>query len=211
MSSLTTTSVKTANGTVTLSLSTGNTSGPVILVTPGTDVAIRANTSANVFVVNSTAIVANATFTISNALTVASNLTSNNLASNNLVINSVSSNVTFTGRTTFNANIVAGQINATSFNLGSPSIATSGHTRLPNGLLLQWGTTTVNTTTGTITFPTAFAANPYSVQVQPTSNAGNGTSSNTAIAVNTLTTTTANVRSTSTAAASTVYWLAIGV
>jgi hypothetical protein len=91
-------------------------------------------------------------------------------------------------------------------NLGTPSIATTGHTRLPNGLLYQWGTVSVNATIGTITFPTAFAVNPYSVVVTSTS----GTSAN-AAGVTAVSTTTATVRSASTAASSTAYWMAIGV
>lgn len=196
MSSLTTTSINTANGSTNLSLTTGNTNGPAIVVTSGSDVFIRANTTANVFIANSTAIRANASMTVANTLTVTSNFS----------VGTVNSAVTFTNVATFSANIAAATINATSFNLGSPSIATSGHSRLPNGLLLQWGTVSANATTGSITFPTAFAANPYSVQLTPV-----GTGSANAVAVTGLTTTTATVRSTSTAAASTVYYLAVGV
>lgn len=195
MSSLTTTSINTANGSTNLTVGTGNSSGPVLLVTAGTDVVIRANTSANVFIANSTAIRANAAVTIANSLTVTSNIAAN----------VISGNVTFSGTPSFtNVNITTA--NVSSISLGTPSIATSGHTRLPNGLLLQWGTVSVNATTGSITFPTAFAANPYSVQVTSSS----GASAN-AAGVTAVSTTTATVRSASTAAASTAYWLAIGV
>ena len=195
MSSLTTTSINTANGATNLTVGTGNTSGPTIVVTTGTDIVIRANTTANVFIANSTAVRANAAMTVANTLNVTglATLPSVNVAA-------------ISGNAVFSANVVVPTINATAFNLGTPSIATSGHSRLPNGLLLQWGTVSVNATTGSITFPTAFAANPYSVQVTSTS----GTSAN-AAGVTAVSTTTANVRSTSTAAASTVYYLAIGV
>jgi hypothetical protein len=195
MSSLTTTSINTANGATNLTVGTGNTSGPTIVVTTGTDIVIRANTTANVFIANSTAVRANAAMTVANTLNVTglATLPSVNVAA-------------ISGNAVFSANVVVPTINATAFNLGTPSIATSGHSRLPNGLLLQWGTVSVNATTGSITFPTAFAANPYSVQVTSTS----GTSAN-AAGVTAVSTTTATVRSASTAAASTAYWMAIGV
>lgn len=195
MSSLTTTSINTANGTTNLTVGTGNTSGPVLLVTAGTDVVIRANTSANVFIANSTAIRANAAVTIANSLTVTSNIAAN----------VITGNVSFTGTPSF-TNVSISTANVTSMSLGTPSIATTGHTRLPNGLLLQWGTVSVNATTGTITFPTAFAANPYSISVTPNSGVAGNSAGVTAV-----TTTTATVRSASTAAASTAYWMAIGV
>ncbi len=43
--------------------------------------------------------------------------------------------------------------------LGTSSISTSGYSRLPNGLLLQWGTVFVNQdSSASVTFPVAFAA-----------------------------------------------------
>jgi hypothetical protein len=105
--------------------------------------------------------------------------------------------------------IDATTINATSFtslNLGTPSIATSGHSRLPNGLLIQWGTVAVNATTGSITFPTAFAASPYSLQITATAT-GNAEQA----AVTAITTTTASVRSSRETTAATQYYLALGV
>jgi hypothetical protein len=180
MSSLTTTLINTANGATNLTLGTGNTSGPVVLVTSGTDIVLRANTSANVFIANSSSIRANAAMTVANTLTVTSPLTANLLN--------------------------ATTVNATSFNLGTSSIATNGFSRLPNGLLIQWGTVSVNATTGSITFTTAFAANPYSVQVTPTQT-GNGELA----AVTAVTTTTATVRSSRSTTAATQYYFAIGV
>ena len=201
MSSLTTTSINTANGSTNLTLRTGNTSGPALLVTAGADVVIRANTSANVFIANSSGIRANAAMTVANTLNVTSPLTANVLN-----VTTVNSAVTFSNVATFSANIVAGTVNATAMNLGTSSIATSGFSRLPNGLLVQWGTVSVNATTGTITFTTAFAAAPYSVQVTPTVT-GNGE----VAAVTAVTTTTATVRSSRATTAATQYYLAIGV
>ena len=201
MSSLTTTSINTANGSTNLTLRTGNTSGPALLVTAGADVVIRANTSANVFIANSSGIRANAAMTVANTLNVTSPLTANVLN-----VTTVNSAVTFSNVATFSANIAANTVNAAALNLGTSSIATSGFSRLPNGLLVQWGTVSVNATTGSITFTTAFAAAPYSVQVTATAT-GNAEQA----AVTAVTTTTATVRSSSAAAASTQYYLAIGV
>lgn len=201
MSSLTTTSINTANGSTNLTLTTGNTSGPALMVTSGTDVVIRANTSANVFIANSAGIRANAAMTVANTLNVISPLTANVLN-----VTTVNSAVTFSNVATFSANIVAGTVNASALNLGTSSIATSGFSRLPNGLLIQWGTVSVNSSSGTINFSTAFAATPYSVQVTPTVT-GNGELA----AVTAVTTTTATVRSSRTTTAATQYYLAIGV
>lgn len=191
MSTLTTTLINTANGTTNLTLSTGNTSGPTLVVTGGTDVLVRANSSANVFIVNSSAISANVPFAISNTLNVSNTLTA-------AVVNTNS----ITGNVVFSSNVVVPTINATSINLGAPSIAASGFSRLPNGLLIQWGTTASIATGGTvITFPTAFAANPYSVQFTPISAAAT-------IRASTVSTTTVTAIA---SVASTAYYIAIGV
>ena len=200
MSSLTTTSIDTANASTPLTVGTGNTSGPAIIVTGGTDIAIRANTTANVFIANSSGIRANAAVTVANTLTVTGQAT----------LNTVATGSNFAGNTTL-ANVVATTITSTnavissnSLTFGTSSIATSGYTRLPNGLLLQWGTTASIATAGTIvTFPVAFATgtSPYSVVVTPISAAAT-------IRVNTAnaTTFTANASATSTA-----YYMAIGL
>lgn len=166
MSSLTTTTVTTANGATNLTVRTGNTSGPSLIVKSQTDVVIRANTSTDVFIANSSAIRANTAVTVANTLTVTGQST----------LNTVSTGASFSGNTTF-ANVVATSITTTntvitssSLTLGTSSIATSGHSRLPNGLLLQWGTVTGVTTSGkATTFPTPFAAAPYCVNITPKS------------------------------------------
>jgi hypothetical protein len=169
MSSLTTTSINTVNGTTNLTLGTGNTSGPAIIVSTGNTITLRANSTANVIIANSSTITANGALVVTGSSTLVG-------------------------------------LTATTMNLGTPSIATTGHSRLPNGLLIQWGAVSVNATAGNITFPTAFTVNPYSIQVTGVSTAAANMAAVTAVS-----TTTANVRSTSTAAASTVYYLAIGV
>lgn len=200
MSSLTTSQVNTANGATPLTLGTGNTSGPAIVVTGGTDIALKANSSANVFIANSSGIRANAAVTVANTLNVIGVTTLNSLSV---------SNGSFTGVTTFvnaTANVVT--VISNTLTLGTSSIATSGHSRLPNGLLLQWGTVTSNSSSGSITFPIAFSVAPYSLSLT-----GSDLSVASYAYVTTSSATTATVRSTSTATpASNVYfYMAIGV
>lgn len=107
----------------------------------------------------------------------------------------------------FTGNVSAATINATALNLTGSSISTTGYSRLPNGLLMQWGAqTNITFTSGTITFPIAFAAAPYSVILQGT-NANTGST----VVVTGTSTTTATVRTTNTVTAQTAYWMAIGV
>lgn len=47
----------------------------------------------------------------------------------------------------------------------TPLAATAGNTFLPGGLLLQWGKVASPSTSGQVTFPEAFSAEPYSIQV----------------------------------------------
>jgi len=197
MSSLTTTTINTANGTTNLTVTTGNTSGPAIVVSSNNDVWIRANSSTNSFITNATST------RINTPLIVATNST-------------FSSNATFNANLTLNANatvnriaattieIVIGSVSTNTFTLGAASIANPGYSRLPNGLLLQWGNTTVNSSVGSVTFPAAFSS-VYSMQLTPTVS----TVGNTLPAVTSLSTTVAQLRSAN-ATSSTVYWLAIG-
>lgn len=106
----------------------------------------------------------------------------------------------------FSGNVSAATINATGFNLTGSSISTTGYTRIPNGLLMQWGTVSSNSSVGTITFSTPFAAAPYAVTITPQSNVG----ANSAGAVTSTNTTAALVRTTS-ATSYTFYYLALGV
>lgn len=200
MSSLTTTSINTANGSTPLTIGTGNSSGPAIVISSGTNVTIVANTTANVFIANSSGLRANAAVTVANTLTVTGQTT----------LNTVATGANFAGNTTL-ANVVATTITSTnavissnSLTFGTSSIATSGHSRLPNGLLLQWGTTASIATSGTtVTFPIAFATgtSPYSVvltSVSATASFRVNTANSTAFIANS-------------SAASTAYYMAIGL
>lgn len=196
MSSLTTTTIDTINSTTNLTVRTGNTAGARIIVATGSEgVIVGGNSSANVFFVNSTSVRSNV------------QISSNTLAVNVISTNTISGNVTFQNTVSFSSNVTVPTINATTVSIPGSSIATTGYTRLPNGLLMQWGSQTgITATVGTITFPIAFAAAPYSISVQPTFNV-NGSM----MAVTAISTTTATVRTTNTATAQTAYWWALGV
>lgn len=195
MSSLTTTTINTKDGVTNLTVQTGNSAAARIVVGSGTEgVVLGGNSSANVLFVNSTSVRSNV------------QISSNTLAVNVISTNTVSGNVTFQNTITFSANVTVPTISSSNVNISGASIATSGHSRLPNGLLMQWGSqTNISTTTGLITFPTAFASAPFSISAMPTHNG-----STSWVAVTATSTTTATVR-TAGAAAQTVYWWALGV
>lgn len=193
MSSLTTTTINTKNATTDLTLSTGNSAGPVVVVSANRDITLKANVSSTIVTVNTTAMTVNTSASVSGNLSVQSSL-------------SVNSTVSILGNASVNATIsaVGMNVSSNSFTLGSSSLTANGYSRLPNGLLMQWGTVSVNTSAGSITFPAAFSS-VYSLQVTPTSNVSSHMP-----AVTALSTTTASVRSSNTTA-NTNYWIAIGV
>lgn len=158
-----------------------------------------------------------------NTISPTTNLTlqTGNSVAARIVLNSGTGGVALAGNTTANAMVVnstsitalvnvaisianATTINANTLNINGSSIATTGYSRMPNGLLMQWGTVAANTSSGTITFSTAFAANPFSVQLTQQSNVAIDP------AVTAVTTTTATVR-TASATSYTLYYLALGV
>ncbi len=108
-----------------------------------------------------------------------------------------------------NTNITVGNnsvntfINATSITVGSNNAANIGHTSLPNGLKMNWGWVSANSTDGNATFSSAFSTAAYVVTA--TSNA-TGTYAAAAIGSNT---TTALIR-TANATSTNVYYMAIG-
>ena len=61
-----------------------------------------------------------------------------NSTANVLIANTTA--ITANVRATFNANVSVQTLNATAFNLTGSSISTTGYTKLPNGLLMQWVT-----------------------------------------------------------------------
>lgn len=194
MSSLTTTTVNTANGSTNLTLMTGNSSSASIVVRTDGTLSVKANSTVNTITINTSTITTNTATFLANGNFIANgvaNLYSNTTVNASLTVANV---LTVTNSAVFSTNSVT---------MGAASVANPGYTRLPNGLLLQWGNVSVTSTTGTITFPAAFSA-VYSVQLTPSTN-----NSTHQPAVTALTTTTANVRSSNTTA-NTVYWMAIG-
>lgn len=97
-------------------------------------------------------------------------------------------------------------VSSNTLSLGTSSIAANGYSRLPNGLLYQWGKVSANDTTTTITFPTTFTT-LYSITVTPYSAAYNNSYFTMVVGSNT---STANVK-TSNATSIDVYYTAIGV
>lgn len=169
MSSLTTTTINTIDNITPLTLATGNTAGPSVIVSSGTDVTVKANATSTVFIANSTAIRANATMTVANSLTVSSALT----VSGQTTLNAVADGANFAGNTTL-ANVVATTITTTNATISTNTLtlgissasSTNGYSRLVNGLLMQWGSVaSVGTGGASVTFPVAFAVAPYSIVV----------------------------------------------
>ena len=175
MSSVTTSKINTVNGVTNLTVTTGNTDGPALIVTATNDVYIRANATANIFTVNASSVRVNTSLTVTNSLSVSNTVT----------------------------------VSTNTFNLGSPLLASNGYSRLPNGLLMQWGSVSTNTSVGNITFPAAFST-LYSITCSLNLAAAYG-SSNTYIPLFiAVSTTTANIRTGNTTS-KTAYWQAIGV
>lgn len=109
----------------------------------------------------------------------------------------------YTGNT---VSVVNASISTNSLNLGVPSLNMNGFSRLPNGLLFQWGTSNATSTSGDLSFPVpftvlySFTATPVGVVTTSASYAPQ------ALVVNT---TVAQVR-TANSTTRAVYWMAIG-
>ena len=127
--------------------------------------------------------------------------------------NSITSNVNFSVPINVNGNV---GIATNTLTLGTSSIAANGYSRLPNGLLMQWGNISAsvnNTTTNALTFPTAFTTF-YSASVtllNATSVATTNPGIAATITANSTTQLTWRTTSTAAAASATIYWWAIGV
>jgi hypothetical protein len=122
-----------------------------------------------------------------------------NLAATGLVVGTTSINTTA-------VTAAAANVTSNTLTLGTSSVAANGYSRLPNGILYQWGAVSSNTTVGNITFPAAFST-LYSVTTSARPSAYDATFNTQVIAANT---TTANVR-TANVTAITVNYMAIGI
>lgn len=101
-------------------------------------------------------------------------------------------------------------VSANTLNLGTSSITANGYTRLPNGLLMQWGNQpAANTTSGNVTFPVPFTTAVYSIQITGTQTFyGYANGVGIGAGVNT---TVLQVRTNNTGPGVGAYWQAIGI
>lgn len=179
------TSITIGNSSITsTSLVIGNTTSNV----QANSVSIKLQKSVGNSTVNSSMI------QIGNTTSATANLEPGQLKIGNSKVNSVS----------VAANSVV--VSTNTFTLGTSSITANGYTRLPNGLLYQWGKLSANSTNSVINFPTAFTT-LYSITVTP-QNSAYDTSHFTMVL--TTSTTSANVK-TSNVTSINVYYTAIGV
>lgn len=157
----------------------------------GGSAALTFDTASNTFAVGGALSANMASLTVGNS-------TSNVIISNNSVD---------IGNSTANVVISNGAITLTSntLNIGTGSISANGWSRMPNGLLFQWGSVSANSSVGNITFPTAFTQ-----QFVVTATSHGSLGANVWAFVLASNNTTANVR-TANATARTVDWIAIGI
>lgn len=202
MSSLTTTTINTKDGSTNLTVGTANVSGPRIVVGSANSVWIG-NSTSNSFIMSGTGInvpvdlSVNGVVTISNTLSMSGSLTVNSTGS----FTNVTASGTVSGSRLSAANAT---LTTNTFTLGTSNASSNGFSRLPNGLLYQWGTVSATSSAGSITFPTSFST-VYSFVA--TSNTAGSTYS---VSATSISTTAASVR-TANSTSSTVYWMAIGV
>ena len=178
----------TSNATITpISFAAGISFVNTIAVAVGANVIVN---SSAVFVGNSTV----NTIATSSNFKVGANLT-------------VNTSAIFVGNSTVNATISSSSINITSntgFTLGNSTASSNGFTFLPNGIKMNWGWISANSSDGNATFSSAFSVNAYVVTA--TSNSAVATYQAAVIGANT---TVALIR-TANATSTNVYWTAIG-
>ncbi len=170
MSSLTTTTINTINGNTNLSLVTGNTAGPSLVLGTSGIISIRANSTTNSVHLTTNSFSVNSGATFNGSLTANGSLAAGAITSNG--VGSFTSNVSFSGSAvTFTANVTANIVTASTMSLANSSVAANGYTYLPNGLLLNWGRASVGTSGLTATFSRAFAtgSTPFSITIGQTS------------------------------------------
>lgn len=213
MSTLSVTTVQSANGTTDLTIRTGNTSNPGIVqwANTGTTYVGGNNVSYDAFfgISNNNSGIAGQSNTnngvqaytnTGNALFARANGSGTGI----LVLANTGTIAQFGNATATIATVTQAGMNVqtNTFNLGTSSIATNGYSYLPNGLLLQWFTGVANqNSTASLTFPITFPTAVYSVSA--TSNA-------TAPAFASTITTSGIVLKTTSVTSSTIYVMAIG-
>jgi hypothetical protein len=146
----------------------------------------------------------------SNNVTLANNL----FLGNSTVNTSVNTSSIFIGNSTVNftantSNIKINSANVTSntgLTLGSSNNSANGYTFLPNGVKLNWGWVSSNSSAGDVTFTSAFTSNTSVYSIIATSNSEAATYQ---AAVTFSNNSVASIR-TSNATSTNVYWMALG-
>lgn len=207
MSSVTTTQINTIDGTTPLTLRTGNTPGPAIVLNTVDTITLKSNSTVDAASFNTTTITTNLPITVNNNVTAGALVIGTNDVSREIQISGSGAVVGYDGTDAFleggsgkgvslyvNAtakaldidttqtatfsnnlivtrNVTAANLTATSMLLGNSSISPNGYITLPGGLKLQWGSASISTTVSTVTFPIAFDAVIYSLNITPQSSA----------------------------------------
>jgi hypothetical protein len=222
---LTTNNVTAANNlTVTANVSANIVTAPIMYITANAYVNIISTTpssSANLYLDPDG--FADVVITNQTELWVLSNAQSTSVSTGAVVVNGgigvansivVGNSVLVTGTvnaashtvgSNFVANTTGVTISSNTFNLGSATTSANGYTYLPNGLKMNWGWVSANSTSaGAVTFSSAYTTNAYVVTA--TSNTATSTYQ---AAVVSWTKTGANVV-TANATSTNVFWTAIG-
>jgi hypothetical protein len=234
MSTLTVTTVQTANGSTDLTLQTGNTSaGRIVIPASGDAINVSANVIVNGTMSVYSSFTANGSFNVNGTLfsnTIVSNRVDDSIEGGQLTLRRSVDNADMYGidvngsGSTPNLRIFnsqastelfkmtsAGNVEVVSNNLilGTRSIAANGYSRLPNGLLMQWGSSPSigQDSSGSVTFPIAFTT-LYCIQITPRAPTNNGGGGADNITANSTTGFTISHGADGTA---TFYWMAIGV
>jgi hypothetical protein len=97
MSSVTTTTINTANSATPLTLRTGNTSGPSVIVSAADQITLKANSASNTVIANTSGVTTNVPLVVNGAIN-----TTNTAAGNVMILgtNDVSREIQFSGNRT---------------------------------------------------------------------------------------------------------------
>lgn len=209
-------------GNTTVNTSISNTNG---LYTGNTTVNTTANSlsisvnggssyssvNASSLVVSNSTVVNSSTMFIGNSTVNAVHTTSNLSISNSTTQFLANRNYLLVGNSTVNTVVNSSSIDTSevivssnTINLGNPTKSSNGYTYLPNGIKMNWGVVSSNSTVGTVTFTSSYSE-VYVVTATTTN-----TEFTYQPAVVSQNTTTAEIR-TSNSTTKDIYWTAIGV
>ena len=137
-----------------------------------------------------------------NSLSVANSLTQIVTNPTSITVGNSTVGSVFVGNSTTNVSI-----NTTSVYIQSATSAANGFCWLPNGLKLNWASVAVNSSSGNVTFSSAYTTNAFSVTVSPKTTSLVGANVPYVLSINS---TVAVIRSAQTGAGNSVYVTAIG-